>query len=87
VAQAGATFDQVADAYVASLEARIRRGTFRGSTLRTYVNIIEKELRPLWGGRPIVSITTQEIAGYGARLVERELCASTIDQTGVPPVS
>jgi integrase len=81
-AQAGATFDQVADAYVASLEARIRRGTFRGSTLRTYVNIIEKELRPLWGGRPIASITPQEVADYRARLVERELAGGTINQTG-----
>jgi hypothetical protein len=42
------TFGQVADAYLRSLEARIHSGGFRASTLRTYANIIEKELRPRW---------------------------------------
>ncbi len=78
---AGVTFDDAADAYIASLTARIRSGSFRASTLRTYINIIDKQLRPLWGDRPIASIATQEITDYRARLVGRGLAASTVNQT------
>jgi integrase len=77
----GATFNQVADAYIKSLDARIRSGSFRASTQRTYINIINKELRPIWGDRPIATITAQEIADCRARLVERHLAASTLNQT------
>jgi hypothetical protein len=49
----GVSFGPAADDDLASLQARIRTGSFRASTLRTYANIIEKELRPRWGERPI----------------------------------
>jgi hypothetical protein len=58
----GVTFGDAADAYLASLAPRIRSGSFRASTRRTYANILEKDLRPLWGDRPIASITRDEIA-------------------------
>lgn len=77
----GATFGRVADAFLAALEGRIRSGSFRASTLRTYLNIIEKELRPLWGQRPIASVTPDDVAAYRARLAERDLAASTLNQT------
>ena len=77
----GITFGRAADAYLASLEARITSGSFRASTLRTYRNIIEAELRPLWGDRPAGTITRQEIDAYRGRLAQRNLAASTINQT------
>jgi integrase len=80
-ASSGASFGYVADGYLDSLEARIRTGSFRASTLRTYRNIIERELRPLWGERPIASITGEEVAGYHAQVVDRGLAASTVNQT------
>jgi hypothetical protein len=46
VAAGGITFGRAADRYIASLKARIRAGSFRASTLRSYGNIIEAELRP-----------------------------------------
>jgi integrase len=80
-ASEGMTFGQVADAYLESLEARIRSGSFRASTLRTYSNIIEKELRPRWGELPIASVTRQDIAEYRAELAARNLAATTLNQS------
>ncbi len=77
----GVTFGLVADAFVVALERRIKSGSFRASTLRTYSNIIEKELRPLWGERPMASVTRDDIAAYRSRLAERNLAASTLNQT------
>jgi integrase len=77
----GATFAQVAEEYVALLTARIRTGSFRPSTLRTYENIIEHDLLPLWAERPIAGITGAEIGAYHRRLVDRSLAASTLNQT------
>ena len=80
-ASSGASFGHVADSYLDSLEARIRTGSFRASTLRTYRNIVERELRPMWGERPIAGITGAEVAGYHARVLARGLAASTVNQT------
>jgi integrase len=80
-AASGLTFDQVADTYLKSLAGRIRSGSFRASTLRTYANIVTKELRPRWGSRPIAGVTAEEIAGYRAELAARNLAASTVNQT------
>lgn len=77
----GVTFGRAADAYLASLEAKITSGSFRASTLRTYRNIIEADLRPRWGDRPAGTITRDEIDGYRASLVDRGLAATTINQT------
>jgi integrase len=77
----GITFGQAADAYLASLEAKITSGSFRASTLRTYRNIIEADLRPRWGDRPAGTITRDEIDAYRATLVDRGLAATTINQT------
>jgi integrase len=77
----GATFGSVADAYVRSLDARIRTGSFRASTLRTYHNIIERDLRPMWGDTPIAGISSGDVAAFHEGLVERELAASTLNQT------
>jgi integrase len=81
VAAGGITFGRAADIYVASLGAKITSGSFRASTLRTYRNIIEAELRPRWGERPIGTITREEIDKYRATLVSRNLAATTINQT------
>jgi integrase len=81
VAAGGITFGRAADAYIASLEARITSGSFRSSTLRTYRNIIETDLRPLWGDQPIGTIAREEIEAYRNRLAERNLAATTINQT------
>lgn len=81
VAGRGTTFGQAADAYLASLEAKITSGSFRASTLRTYRNIIEADLRPRWGERPAGTITREEIDAYRASLVDRGLAATTINQT------
>lgn len=75
------TFGQAADRYVASLEGRIRSGSFRASTLTTYRNIIEAELRPRWDERQVGTITHAEIVSYRVELVGRGLAASTINQT------
>jgi integrase len=77
----GITFGHAADAYLASLEAKITSGSFRASTLRTYRNIIEADLRPRWGDRPAGTITRTEIDDYRATLVDRGLAATTINQT------
>jgi integrase len=77
----GATFDEVAAVYVAALRGRIKNGSFRSSTLRTYENIIANELSPLWGRRKIFSITREEIAAYRTRLAARDLAPSTLNQT------
>ena len=81
VAAGGITFGRAAEAYIGSLEAKITSGSFRASTLRTYRNIIEAELRPRWGERPIGTITRGEISTYRATLVGRNLAATTINQT------
>jgi integrase len=81
VAVGGITFGRAADAYVAFLEAKITSGSFRASTLRTYRNIIEAELRPRWGERPVGTITRDEIGTYRETLVKRNLAATTINQT------
>jgi integrase len=80
-ASEGMTFGQVADAYLRSLEARIHSGSFRASTLRTYSNIIEKELRPRWGELPIASVTREDIGDYRAELAARNLAATTLNQS------
>lgn len=80
-ATSGATFAQVAKEYVASLKARIRTGSFRPSTLRTYENIIGHDLLPLWAERPIASITSAEIGTCHRALLDRSLAASTVNQT------
>jgi integrase len=77
----GAIFDEVAEVYVSSLRGRIKNGSFRSSTLRTYANIIAKELSPLWGRRKVSSVTRDEIAAYRTRLAGRELAPSTLNQT------
>jgi integrase len=77
----GVTFGQAADAYLASLEAKITSGSFRASTLRTYRNIIEADLRPRWGDRPAGTITQGEIDAYRGSVVDRGLAATTINQT------
>jgi hypothetical protein len=74
----GVTFDEAADAYLTSLEVRITSGSFRASTLRTYANIIAKELRPRWGDRKIASVTQEEIASYRTLLASRNLAATTL---------
>jgi integrase len=81
VAGQGVTFGQAADGYLASLEAKITSGSFRASTLRTYRNIIEADLRPRWGDRPAGTITRGEIDAYRGSLVDRGLAATTINQT------
>ena len=75
------TFGQAADAYLASLEARITSGSFRASTLRTYANIIANELRPRWDDRKIASVTREEIAAYRTVVESRNLAATTLNQT------
>jgi hypothetical protein len=77
----GVTFGEAADAYVAALEARIRSGSFRASTLQTYVNILKRDLRPHWDGRPIAGVTRDEIVVFQARLASRNLAPSTVNQT------
>ena len=64
-ASEGMTFSQVADAYLRSLETRIRGGSFRAWTLRTCSNIIGKELRPRWasGRSPASRARTSAITG------------------------
>lgn len=81
VAAGGITFGRAADTYLATLESRIQTGSFRASTLRTYRNIIESDLRPLWGERPIGTVTKDEVADYRAKIGERNLAAGTINQT------
>ena len=81
VAAGGITFNEAADAYLASLELRIANGSFRPSTLRTYRNLIDTELRPLWGERPIGTIAGEDLSRYRDRLAGRGLAASTINQT------
>lgn len=76
-----ATFREVADAYLETLEARIRTGSFRASTLRTYRNIIGRDLRPRWGDRPIASVALADVAAFHRDVVARGLAASTINQT------
>jgi integrase len=80
-ATSGATFDQVADEYVTSLQARIRTGSFRASTLRTYQSIIARDLVAMWADRPIAGITSVEVSAYHQGLVDRSLAASTLNQT------
>lgn len=75
-----ATFGAVAAAYVESLEARIETGDFRASTLRTYRNIVHRDLLSEWGERPVGTITRDEVQRYRARLVERGLSAGTLNQ-------
>ena len=79
-AAGGITFGTVADAYIASLEARIDAGDFRASTLRSYRSIIERELRPAWGDRPVGTISRDEITACRIRLVRRGLSAGTLNQ-------
>lgn len=69
-ASQGVTFGQVADAYIASLRIRITTGSFRASTLNTYINIIETDLRPIWGDDPIRRLTRADITDYRARLTD-----------------
>lgn len=80
-AMRGIAFGRAADAYIASLETRIVSGSFRQSTLRTYRSIINTDLRPLWDERPAGTITRSEIGAYRKQLEERNLAASTINQT------
>jgi integrase len=79
-AAGGVSLGTVADAYLASLVARIETGDFRASTLRSYRNIVERDLRPTWGGTPIGAITREEVHSYRQRLIERGLSASTLNQ-------
>jgi hypothetical protein len=79
-AAGGASFGRVADAYLAWLERRIETGDFRATTLRSYRNIINHELKPAWVERPVGSIDRDEVSSYRRRLVERGLSASTINQ-------
>ncbi len=79
-AAGGVNFGTVADAYIASLEARIEAGDFRASTLRSYRNIVNRDLRPEWGERPIGTITREEVAAYRTRLTKRGLAAGTMNQ-------
>jgi integrase len=79
-AAGGVSFGTVADAYIANLEARIEAGDFRASTLRSYRNIIERDLRPEWSERPIDTITREEVAAYRTRLAKRGLAAGTMNQ-------
>jgi integrase len=60
---------------------RSRAAASGHSTLRTYRNIIEADLRPRWGDRPAGTITRDEIDAYRATLVDRGLAATTINQT------
>jgi integrase len=76
----GATFGAVTAAYVQTLEARIEAGDFRASTLRTYRNIVRRDLLPEWGERPIGTIIREEVQRYRQRLVERGLSAGTLNQ-------
>jgi hypothetical protein len=69
----GASFDEVAEIYVTSLRGRIKSGSFRSSTLRTYENIIAKELSPPWCRRKITSVTRDEVAAYRTQLAARDL--------------
>jgi integrase len=80
-ASSGPRFGEVADAYLAVLAGRIKTGSFRASTLRTYRNIIERDLRPLWNGRPIAGITATEVAEFHGQVLARGLAATTINQT------
>ncbi len=79
-ASSGATFGEVADAYLAELEGRIQTGSFRASTLVTYRNIIARDLRPRWERRPIAGITGAEVAAFHREALARGLSASTINQ-------
>jgi integrase len=80
-ASSGPAFGEVADAFLAVLAGRIKSGSFRASTLRTYRNIIERDLRPMWNARPIAGITTAEVAVFHGQVLERGLAATTINQT------
>lgn len=77
----GARFGEIADAYLASLETRIRTGSFRASTLGTYRNIIERDLRPRWAERPIAEIEAADVAEFHATVLARGVAATTINQT------
>jgi len=79
-AAGGVKFGTVADEYIANLEARIEAGDFRASTLRSYRNIVNRDLRPEWGERPIDTITREEVAAYRTRLAKRGLAAGTMNQ-------
>ncbi len=79
-AAGGVNFGTVADAYIASLEARIEAGDFRASTLRSYRNIVNRDLRQEWGERPIGTIMREEVAAYRTRLAKRGLAAGTMNQ-------
>jgi integrase len=80
-ASSGPTFREVADAYLAGLEGRIRTGSFRASTLRTYRNIIDRDLRPRWENRPVAGITVAEMAAFHGEVAARGLAATTINQS------
>ena len=74
------TFAQVADAYLESLEVRIMGADFRATTLRTYRNIIDHDLRPHFGAKNLAAITSGDVQDYRAQLVDRGLRPSTINQ-------
>lgn len=79
-AAGGVTFGQAADAYLEALEARIMGADFRATTLRTYRNIIDHDLRPHFGAKNLAAITSGDVQDYRAQLVDRGLRPSTINQ-------
>jgi integrase len=79
-AAGGVTFDQTADAYLEALEARVTGADFRATTLRTYRNIIDHDLRAHFGARGLAAITGADVQTYRAQLVDRGLRPSTINQ-------
>jgi len=79
-AAGGVTFGQAADAYLEALEARIEASDFRATTLRTYRNIIDRDLRRHFGTKRVGAVSNGDVQDYRAKLVERGLRASTINQ-------
>ena len=47
------------------------RPVIRASTLNTYVNIIETDLRPMWGDEAIRRLTRDDVGDYRARLTDQ----------------
>jgi len=79
-AAGGITFGRLADAYIASLEARIAAGDFRATTAKGYRSVIEHELRPAFGAQRVGAITRDDIARYRGKLADRGLKPSSLNQ-------
>jgi hypothetical protein len=47
------------------------RPVIRASTLNTYVNILETDLRPMWGDEAIRRLTRDDVGDYRARLTDQ----------------